>query len=582
MRHLLLVAILALTSGLTACSSKTVVKPVPQNPVEVNGIPYALPKTLVDAEVTVTRTQESPGTYRGYTACFFPELTASDLVNQVTYDKSISYKVTDANFSTRGIPDQDEVFVIALNSGFLRKLTMSAQLSEDGILTKSQVEVKNETVAFTVSTLKTLATIAGDVLSVSAPKLKAELAPSDSVDITNSLSSCSATLTQVLKDIESVKADPKVIKAAHRDIETALKEIDGLLAQLGPTTNRLRTLENQPVPKKDDRAAAQAKADELIRLKQESARQQIQYLTTKYAGAALTFQKLSNLQEQRRQTIASFPSESVSVDVLKELTSEFNQAESNLLSFFMGSETVDTWVPTFEPTAPSASLTVGPDGNPRDASFTDLLFKYLSDGDSSDNSGICLSPEFSSTKIPDKFVAKRSTCSQKTGFTEINIALKATNSEQVARRFTSSQHSGDRSYYFRIPARANATITGCDKDGCSDLFPPNAVLIAQWGVLGSLPADTGGSRTNYSVELAATTGALTNFILDADSKLNNVDLSGLETGTKSITDQLAARRTTKLQKLTNDEQVLEQQCKINAIKKVSDPTLDCSSVLNKQ
>lgn len=580
MSHSLPVAILALTFGLTACSSKTVVKPVAHDPVAVNGIPYALPKTLVDAAVTVTRTQESPGTYRGYTACFFPELTAADLVNQVTYDKSVSYKVTDANFSTRGIPDRDQVFVIDLNSGFLRKLTMSAQLSEDGILTKSQVEVKNETVAFTVSTLKTLATIAGDVLSVSAPKLKAELAPSDSADITNSLNSCSATLTQVLKDIESVQADPKAIAAAKRDITVALGEVDGLLAKVEPTINRLRALQNQPSPKKDDRAAAQA--DEIARLKQESARQQIQYLTTKYAGAALTFQKLSNLQEQRRQTVASFPSESVSVDVLKELTSEFNQAESNLLSFFMGNETVDTWIPTFEPTAPSASFPVGPDGSPQDARFTDLLFKYMADGDSSDNSGICLAAEFSSTKIPNKFLAKRSTCLQKEGFIEISIALKATNSEQVARRFTSVQHSGDRSYYFRIPARANAKITGCDKDGCSDLFPPNTVLIAQWGVLSSLPVDTGGSRTNYSVELAATTGALTNFVLDADSKLNNVDLSGLETGTKSITDQLAARRTTNLQKLTNDEQVLEQQCKINAIKKVSDPNLDCSSVLNKQ
>ncbi len=96
-------------------------------------------------------------------------------------------------------------------------------------------------------------------------------------------------------------------------------------------------------------------------------------------------------------------------------------------------------------------------------------------------------------------------------------------------------------------------------------------------MIASLPASTGGNSNKYAVSLAPDTGALLNFSMDSSARLENADFSGLETGTKAITDQLAASRD-KLKHLQNQEQLLETQCKINQIKKISDPNLDCSSV----
>src|SRR5579859_2705267 len=78
------------------CASKTIVRKIEPGK-GVNGIVYALPKTVVTATVTVQSISDTPGAYNGYTPCFFPDLTPPDLVNSITFKKSKKLKITNGS-----------------------------------------------------------------------------------------------------------------------------------------------------------------------------------------------------------------------------------------------------------------------------------------------------------------------------------------------------------------------------------------------------------------------------------------------------------------------------------------------------
>jgi hypothetical protein len=549
---------------LCSCTSKVLVKPVISAPT-LNGIPYALPKTVVGTTVTVQRVEDNPGAYAGYASCFFPDLTAENLINDITYSTEIQYSVKSASFSTRGIPDPAHTFVIDATAGWLHKKTLNAQLTEDGLLSKSDVETKNEAVSFTVSTLKTLATIAGNVLSVSAPAtlaLKPNFERATSYqDLIAPLQTCSDRLAKALKDVEAYKApDNQKVDDARADVKKSIvdakKEVDDLISEFRGALNRAQAYDS---------------------------RAQRDYDISRFAAATGAFKKLSDLESNRRSAVSSLPQGSPTAESLKELLDEYNSQESIYAGYFLGKETVDTWIPYFEPIPPDEPE-VDDKGNRKSApnkypEYGVDLFKYLPDGVSSLSAGICLDSAFASISIPMKFKTK--SCNDPSKQSEMRkvqtvLSTSFSSATEMAARFRDASADGDRSYYFRIPAHATARVVDAKQTDKSEVAH-STVLIAQWGVIASLPADTGGSGAKYSVELSPTTGALMNFAVDSDSKLSGTDLTGLESGSKAITDQLAIRRN-ELKKLQNEEQTLEQRCKINAIRKVNDPSLDCSSV----
>jgi len=577
----------------SGCSSKTVVHPATSSAPSINGIPYALPLTVVTTTITVARTDAGPGPYAGYVTCFFPELTADDLVNKVTYVPSITYKLKAATFDTKGVPDAKHVYVIDSHAGWLHKKALNAQLNETGILSKSDVEMKNETLSFTLSTLKTLATIAGAVVSTlpATQPLKDQYDTNELSQRLQTVGACSDRLTTMIDRIKKLP-DTEQKGQALNLLTSALQDINGLKNDL---TNSVMEAESMPQESQSGAAAdfdkvPKAEREKLKQAKFHMAQTTRRYNTSDFAAASDSFSRLKQLQDARRQSIAGFPAGNLSVEALKELLDEYSKQESSLVSLFLGAESVDTWVPMFEPDPPHDPF----DKNGGLQSGTIIenvdLFRYLPTGSSSTESGICLEKSFANISIPAKF--KTSSCGDsKKKFTTIKMSLSTDFSKEIASTFMkvgnnggfddASINAGERSYFFRIPSRAQTSITQCvDHGSCNALFPPKVLSIAQWGVIASLPADTGGSRTKYSVELYGSTGALSNFAMDSDSQVSTADLSQLESGAKAITDPLAARRKSSLDRLTNEEQMLEQQCKINAIKKIEDPALDCSSVLS--
>src|SRR5262249_14511949 len=91
---------------------------------------------------------------------------------------------------------------------------------------------------------------------------------------------------------------------------------------------------------------------------------------------------------------------SLNSDALKEVLSEYQDAEGKYVAYFLGGETTDVWAPVVEFTPPKARLTESSCGSnaPTD------LFSYLPDG------GVCAnenaSDDLSLPDVPAKFKAE--------------------------------------------------------------------------------------------------------------------------------------------------------------------------------
>ena len=567
MRHSALCTVFAsLLLGITGCASKTIVRPIARGQ-GVNGIVYALPKTVVSATVTVQRVSDTAGPYRGYTPCFFPDMQPSDWVKNITFSDSKSFKISNGTISTRGIADNTHMYIIDSGAGILHKKVLNAQLTEDGLLSSSDVENKDETVTFTVSTLKTIATIAGDVLSVSSGSeaaaatnnLKAILAKPPNQIPTEPISACSAVLEDAISKLDKEKTGKKEDRdEASAAFKQAQDDLQTLLGKLSASC--------------DDKTSLQECDD-----KKRSA-----FENSDFNHAAAAFKILSDLENSRRDTLASWPQGNLNPDALKEVLSEYQDAEAKYMAYFLGGETTDVWAPAIDYSPASKPLTGRSCGEGENGA-TDL-FLYVPD------QGVCsiASPAsgLNIPDIPDNFTAPAEACGN--ALHHVQLSLSCTARSQVALRVRGAERSnpdgekvdaGDRSYYYRVPATVTASIL--DTAGTTKkTFGRNTVGLAQWGAIASLPASAGGSRNKYAVTLSSTTGALTNFAMDTDAVLESADLSGLESGTQAITNQLAAARQKKASKKDQQLESLQTQCKINAITKVNDPTLDCSSVLN--
>ncbi|KAF0248402.1 MAG: hypothetical protein FD167_2190, partial [bacterium] len=143
--------------------------------------------------------------------------------------------------------------------------------------------------------------------------------------------------------------------------------------------------------------------------------------------------------------------------------------------------------------------------------------------------------------------------------------------------------TGDRGFYYRIPADALAKIVSVSIDGTTkveDEKKRELVSIAQMGTTVSLPASTGGRRTKYKVELYEATGALKNFNLGSDRLLEPTLPGEIGASVNSLIEakqkaDAASKPKPKdeLQLLMRQRQILEEQRKIRELEEcLKDPS----------
>ncbi len=468
MRSIFIFLALGLLCLTTGCTSKTVVTPIPVWPPEasqaeppqtsehpgssepeseqpkavLNGIPYALPLTVVTANVTVKRVEDTKGPYAAYAPCFFHELRNSDLLNNVTISDSIRYQVTNASFTTRGVPDASHVFVIDSSAGWLTKKTLNVTLQPDGRLSASDVQSTNEALSFTISTVKSLAAIAGNILSVSTLAAVSAMVttpnniskqPIETNPALIPLAECSRNLENTSKDMSKIVSDTEQDKNTQDTAKKFADVFNEAKTQVDALSHQLQFV----CPKKDDKGFCESDP-------------QTAFDTSDYKFASDIFDELTSLERQRERALSSLPQGGLTSDTLKELASEYSALESKYAGNFVGTETTDMWTPTFDDIQPDTLTKVCSASN----SQTFALFKYDS------QLGVLLEDKYASTvQLPAKFKAS---ANPNNPAVAVSIVCNPT---QMAGHIPPPETLKDeRSYYYRVPAMASVSLVADKKN----------------------------------------------------------------------------------------------------------------------
>lgn len=163
LKKLILFGLIAMTIITIACGGETLVTKVnTSNPgtQRGDGVLFSLPKTVVVAEVPLTKIASSPGSFAAWTEFFYPEMTADDFV---TEQKTV-FKVGAATFNTRGQTDPEQVYIAHIKSKLFETKTLLLEFNEDGIVARTEASSKDDTIDIVTSGIKTTASIVAPLL----------------------------------------------------------------------------------------------------------------------------------------------------------------------------------------------------------------------------------------------------------------------------------------------------------------------------------------------------------------------------------------------------------------------------------
>lgn len=154
-RRALLALLLAIVIFCPSCfKSKNVVKKVgdPRNgSLKLDGVTYALPRTVLQARVPFKRTDSAPGEFEMYTPCFYsPEVAAGRI-----REKSTSFGIGDSVLSSRGEPDPSEHYIAKIKGGYFENKTLFLEFNSEGVITKGEAKSENMAIDVAISAVKT-------------------------------------------------------------------------------------------------------------------------------------------------------------------------------------------------------------------------------------------------------------------------------------------------------------------------------------------------------------------------------------------------------------------------------------------
>jgi hypothetical protein len=582
--------LLTLIVMMTGCVAKNMVSRVSgsdqRTQGKMKGVFYALPRTVATVGVPIKKTHKEPGEFLRFSHCFFPNEEAIE-------SKSDSFSVGVPTFATRGEPDPTKVFMASIQGHYLENKTMEITLTDDGVLTKANVETINTTLDFVSKAIKTGISIGAQAAGVGLKTAGAnkgltfreQLSPRERqcydtyvstlqakrLSLTGEALAKASAAVDAARTLEAAdrnltfaqRADPDKIDAAQSSREQALVDavrkeqelnelLDAASQEIADPAKRSGRFSNSQLRAIDAYLKAKTDDDDFERAKE-------------------TFDKIAHLHGQRESLISN-ANLALPADTLKAMLKEIDETIEALQSKFLGSsKDEDPWVPSFEVTLAD-----------NQAHFATLLL------DLSKDHGVCgVSPSFSYIAVPPKF--QRPDDAPCTHLIQVMLRIDKGRDGLLAPQLADTvsgaafSQDGERGFYYRVPAVALARVEAISQRGQGSETQAvergrGVLSIAQLGTIASLPASSNGRRTKYTIDLNPDTGALKTFTLGSDALIQNSlleDASGAATSINDLRTKLAdakakenaaaATKSDQLTQLQRTSAILELQVKIKEL-----------------
>jgi len=499
---------------------------------KLDGVPYRLPRTVVQVSLPVKKVEKEPGPFMKFAPCFF---TSNDLGDLVT-EESTQFSLQKPGFSTLGEPDPDESYVVKIKGGYFENKSLLMEYTPTGILSKGEAESKDESLEFTLKAIKTATSIAGAISGIRVGNVDAVSAIESGQrdEQRGRTKRCYGTITsfslQRLKKLHEAKekswtvfnnADANHKADAKAAYEVALKRYTD--AQVSYEA---------------------ARVEESAVLKEQASSQR---LFDDYEQAEKAFERVTVMQANR-ETLVSQPA-NVNQETFNRLLEETDKTIDAYRALFLGLQAEKVWkgVFTYRPNKSDSQLSL--------PFFAYSATEGLCEIGLSVNQGQRVPPAFKSDK-----------CDNLASFKGIWLLVQKDRDDDEFRRRIATANSesqnseGTRGWYYRIPAKAvaylmtakmselstNPARVTADELESARLTDPRDIQfteiartdisVAQLGIVASIPASAAGRTNQANITLDETTGALRNFKYTSSSLLEKSVLEEAEGAAKDVID----------------------------------------------
>lgn len=200
--------------------SKNVVTRVkPDGSMRLDGVTYALPRTVVQVRIPFKSTAATPGLYERYAPCFFPKPIAD---GRVRVEKT-TFAMEQPTFSSSGEPDPDEHYIAKIKGGFFENKTMFLEFNPDGIITKGEASSENKAIDFAIKAARTAISVAATGLTPRGERGDAGEKPLDKVVREAEVDICRSVVVTEAASAAAAAAEAAA-KAARKDSPPANPE----------------------------------------------------------------------------------------------------------------------------------------------------------------------------------------------------------------------------------------------------------------------------------------------------------------------------------------------------------------------
>lgn len=464
-----LLATVLVLSGCTAqVISEHVPSSAPTTKPELDGLYYALPRTVITVDVPVTLTTYSDGPYFKYYYLFFPD----------TKVKGTKLAFGEPKIGSHGEPDPDQVYVMRGEGRGAIAQTLTFLFSETGSITGIKADVTNNTADIALAGLGVITNI----------------------------------ITSTVKTGSLYKPPPPPVRCS-----TSERAIGNL-----SDDEKMKYFSKCVLPGTNERV----RLDELVANFLKLPRPKKVELVTHYYGfgtdglptkdswilrdALAQYAAIAELRAAASPIFADLLGPAYDVTNVLKLAAE---RESKLLIDFQQAATETEWTAKLEVLIPACrSGCTFP--------MTYQLVEYEA------NAKLCgLNPLSSTavtnvgTTIPSALTPTTCASTKKT----LDLVVDQTSGTQLSTRLSSQYTSPQRAaLYFNVPLRANAAVVTDSKTlGRAELS------IAQLGAVLATPSDLGGKGVLHDTQFYESTGALKSYTLTTKSAVETGTVDSL-------------------------------------------------------